>query len=168
MRRLVCCGVPEKGKWAGGCLDLIKLCMKSWWLFQQSHKHRIRWVAAGRNLESEHQASTEGNLRIVLPLAEDQQLSTSAGAGERNLQRLPIPKMSAWQKQLFFCSKQLCCKIALLHQCRPSPEGFQQIHSVVNEGQFRRGKGFTIPSWLCSEVSVDLSMYLHLIRDVRE
>lgn len=27
--KAVCCGVPEKGKWAGGCLDLIKLCMKS-------------------------------------------------------------------------------------------------------------------------------------------
>lgn len=43
----------------------------------------------------EHQASKQGSLRIVLPLAEDQQLSISAGAGERNLHRLPIPKISA-------------------------------------------------------------------------
>lgn len=47
--KAVCCGVPEKGKWAGGCLDLIKLCMKSWWPFQQSRKHRIRWEAAGQD-----------------------------------------------------------------------------------------------------------------------
>lgn len=44
---------------------------------------------------SEHQVSKQRGLWIVLPLAEDRELSISAGAGERNLHRLPIPKISA-------------------------------------------------------------------------
>lgn len=89
--------------------------------FQQSHRGSDGRLQARIGTSSQQAGKS---LQIVLPLAEDRELSISAGAGERNLHILPIPEISAWQKQLFFCIKQLCCKIAWLHQCRLSPEGF--------------------------------------------
>lgn len=48
-------GFLRKGKWPGGCLGVVKLCMKSWWSFRRSHKHRIRWAIsshqAGKSLD---------------------------------------------------------------------------------------------------------------------
>lgn len=60
-----------------------------------SAKPQAQGQMGGCRSGSEHQTSKQGSLWIVLPLAEDQQLSISAEAGERNLHRLPIPKISA-------------------------------------------------------------------------
>lgn len=93
MRKRVCGGVPEKEKidrWMlGSGLNYAEVLMTI--LAKPQAQDQMDGCRSGL----EHQVSKQKGLWIVLPLEEDRELSISAGTGERNLHRLPIPKISA-------------------------------------------------------------------------
>lgn len=72
-------GFLRKGKWPGGCLDVVKLCMKSWWSFSAKPQAQDQMGDCRSGLE--YQASKQGSLWIVLLLAEDRELNISAQPG---------------------------------------------------------------------------------------
>lgn len=71
----------------------------------------------------EDQASKQRSLWIVLPLAEDRELSISARAGERNLHILPIPKISAWKKAAFLLHQTVLLKNSFPASMQTKPRG---------------------------------------------